>query len=216
MTQNYRRISFQERIEIYKLLALKESLSSIARALGRNKSTISREVKSFGRKKYKPTLSHKKSVCLQSDRRYGKIKIRQNPELEFLVIDRLRKKWSPDQISVHLRREYAKDFSMQVSPETIYMYVHVHAKSELRKELLDSLRQKRKIRGNVRRGQDKRSTIAEAVRIDERPLDVNSRELPGHWEGDLIMGKNRDSFIGTLVERTTRAVILVLLKSKES
>jgi IS30 family transposase len=216
MTQKYRRLSADERVEIYKLLALNKSISSIAVALGRNKSSISREIKNWGRKKYSPRRAHIKAVCAQVNRRYGKIKIRKNPKLEEFILRCLKKKWSPDQIHVYLRRNYSKDPSMQVSPETIYMYVHVHAKPELRKILLEALRQKRKIRGNVRRGQDKRGTIADVTRIDERPLEANTRELPGHWEGDLIMGKNRESFIGTLVERTTRAVILVHLKSKGS
>ncbi|RYZ82125.1 MAG: IS30 family transposase, partial [Proteobacteria bacterium] len=203
MTLKYRRLSDDERVEIYKLLALGESISSIARTLSRNKSSISREIKNCGRKRYSPRLGHRKAVLAQMNRRYGKIKIRKNPKLEEFIIDRLKKKWSPDQIHVYLRRKYSKDPSMQVSPETIYMYVHVHAKPELRKILLEALRQKRKIRGNVRRGKDKRGTIAGIIRIDERPLEANTRELPGHWEGDLIMGKNRESFIGTLVEQTT-------------
>mgnify|MGYP000849808411 CR=1 FL=1 len=87
---------------------------------------------------------------------------------------------------------------MHLSPESIYMYVHVHSKPELRATLLDSLRQKRKIRGNVRRGKDKRGTISDVTRIDERPAEVEGREIPGHWEGDLILGQNRESAIESL------------------
>jgi len=105
---------------------------------------------------------------------------------------------------------------MQVSHETIYLYIYLHSKKGLKENLISQLRQKRSLRGNVRRGVDKRSTIVDPIRIDERPVEVWGREIPGHWEGDLILGKNSESAIGTLVERTTRAVILVKLRSKNS
>lgn len=215
MKEIYHRISFEERIEIYRLLALKESLSSIARTLGRNKSSISREVGRVGRRKYKPSVANSRSALKQSSRRYGKTKIEMNPELKFYVDEHLLKKWSPDQISVSLRNKFI-DPGMHLSPESIYMYVHVHSKPELRATLIESLRQKRKIRGNVRRGKDKRGTISDITRIDERPAEVEGREIPGHWEGDLILGQNRESAIGTLVERSTRALILVHLKSRDA
>jgi IS30 family transposase len=105
---------------------------------------------------------------------------------------------------------------MQISMESIYFYIYVHAKSELKKNLISQLRQKRRYRGNVRRGEDKRTTIQDPVRIDERPSEVLGREIPGHWEGDLILGKDRTSAIGTLNERTTRTVILVHLKKRDA
>jgi IS30 family transposase len=86
----------------------------------------------------------------------------------------------------------------------------------LKKNLISQLRQKRRYRGNVRRGEDKRTTIQDPVRIDERPSEVLGREIPGHWEGDLILGKDRTSAIGTLNERTTRTVILVHLKKRDA
>ena len=101
---------------------------------------------------------------------------------------------------------------MQISHESIYLYVYINPNPELKKSLIERLRQRRKFRGNVSRGADKRSTIKDAVRIDERPAEVIGRQIPGHWEGDLIMGKERNSAIGTLVERTTRAIIIVHLK----
>lgn len=105
---------------------------------------------------------------------------------------------------------------MQISHEAIYLYIYLHAKKELKSLLISELRQKRKYRGNVRRGADKRTTIQDPIRIDERPGEVKGREIPGHWEGDLIMGKDRASAIGTLVERTTRAIILVPLKARDA
>lgn len=216
MGTKFTRLTHIERVEIYKLLALKKSLSAIARTLNRNKSTISREVKPFGRGKYHHYDGERKAVYSVSNRRSGKTKMRQTPALEQYVLEKLQKKWSPDQISVSLGKQYPNNKLMQISHETIYLYIYLHAKKELKEMLLMELRQQRKFRGNVRRGSDKRTTIADAIRIDERPEEVLGREIVGHWEGDLILGKDRASAIGTLVERTTRAVILVHLKARDS
>ena len=105
---------------------------------------------------------------------------------------------------------------MQISHEAIYLYIYLHSKKELKNLLISELRQKRKYRGNVRRGTDKRTTIKDPVRIDERPEEVKARLIPGHWEGGLIMGKDRSGAIGTLVERTTRTIIIVPLKAKDA
>lgn len=216
MIKKYTRLSHFERIEIYKLIALNMSLSHIAQTLGRHKSTISREVKQFGRDDYHHYKGEGRAVFGGSNRRDGKTKMKQNPQLHKYVFDRLQKKWSPDQISVSLRKLYPNNKLMQISHEAIYLYIYLHSKKELKDMLITELRQQRKFRGNVRRGSDKRTTIADAVRIDERPQEVIGREIPGHWEGDLILGKDRASAIGTIVERSTRAVILVHLKARDS
>ena len=216
MTRNYRRLTYEERIEIYKLLALKQSLSQIARTLGKNKSTISREVKPFGKSAYHYMQGELRYVYNSSNRRRFKSKMFQNPDLQNYVLDKLEKKWSPDQISVSLKKLYPNNKLMQISHETIYLYIYLHSKKELKDMLIKELRQQRKYRGNVRRGSDKRTTIVDATRIDERPEEVIGREIPGHWEGDLILGKNRESAIGTLVERSSRSVILVHLKARDS
>jgi IS30 family transposase len=216
MRQNYHRLSLRERVEIEKLLSHNYSLSQIAVSLKRHKSTISREVIRQRQRNYKAVNAERRYVELQSDRRGGKNKINQNPLLKQYVFEKLNLRWSPRQISVSLRREYANDKSMQLSHETVYMYIYLHCKKELKTLLVSELRQKRKYRGNVRRGVDKRTTIKDPIRIDERPEEVKGREIPGHWEGDLIMGKDHGSAIGTLVERTTRTIILVPLKSRDS
>lgn len=216
MTKKYTRLTYVERIEIYKFLALKHSLSQIARTLGRHKSTISREVKLLGTAGYHHLKGEWNAVYRGSNRRSGKNKMNQNPELENYVLEKLQKKWSPDQISVSLRKQYPNNKGMQISHEAIYLYIYLHSKKELKEMLLTELRQQRKFRGNVRRGSDKRTTIPDAIRIDERPEEVAGREIPGHWEGDLILGKDRASAIGTLVERSTRAVVLVHLKARDS
>ncbi|MFN8249124.1 MAG: IS30 family transposase [Ferruginibacter sp.] len=214
MNKKYTRFSFEERIQLEKLLSHNQSYSQIARALNRNKSTISREVKRI--KVYSAVYANWNMVYKASDRRRFKSKINQNPALKAFVLSKLRKKWSPDQISVSLKMNFPNDNSMQLSRESIYFYVYVHCKKSLKEELTKELRQQRKFRGNTRRGADKRTTITEAIRIDERPPEVPGREVPGHWEGDLILGKDRLSAIGTLVERTTRALILVHLKARDS
>lgn len=216
MIKNYKRLQLKERIEIEKLLSHNKSLSEIAIALNRNKSTIARELKRQFSKHYLALKAEVRYVGLQSDRRGRKNKIDTNPELKKYVLDKLQKRWSPQLISVCLRKEFKDNKAMQLSHETIYMYIYLHCKKGLREQLIAELRQKRKYRGNTRRGADKRTTIKDPIRIDERPAEVMGREIPGHWEGDLIIGKNRSSAIGTLVERTTRTIIMVPLKNKNA
>lgn len=215
MNKSYQRLTMEERIQIEKLLSHGLSYSEIARQLNRHKSSISREIARIKSTSYSSYYSHAHAYNQSMNRKYGKSKITLNAELEFIVISKLDLFWSPEQISAFLKRTF-KSSHMHVSHETIYLYVYLHSKKELKENLISHLRQKRSLRGNVRRGADKRTTIVDPVRIDERPVEVWGREIPGHWEGDLILGKNSESAIGTLVERTTRAVILVKLRSKNS
>ena len=216
MTTSYIRLTFSERIQIEKLLSHQMSCTAIALVLNRNKSTIQREIKRFKNEQYTALESTWKAACLASNKRSGKCKIKICAELEKYVLEKLKKKWSPRQISVSLSLAFPQNTAMQLSHEAIYFYIYVHAKPELKKELIKQLRQKRAFRGNVRRGKDKRTTIKDPVRIDERPAEVAGREVPGHWEGDLVMGKDRQSAIGTLNERSSRAVILVHLKGRDA
>lgn len=216
MTKKYGRLTFEERIEIEKLLSHKKSYTDIAVELKRSKSTISREVNKQGMDKYKAMEAERLAVGSVSNRRSGKNKIKQNPELEIYVLEKLGLRWSPWQISISLQRTFPQSKAMQISHEAIYLYIYLHSKKELKSLLISELRQKRKYRGNVRRGADKRTTIQDPVRIDERPEEVKGRAIPGHWEGDLIMGKDRASAIGTLVERTTRTIIIVPLKARDA
>ena len=216
MTKKYSRLSFQERIEIEKLLSHQKSFTAVALALNRHKSTILRDVKRHQKESYSAMGSTWEAVSSSSNRRSGKCKIKQCIELENYVLEKLKKKWSPRQISVSLSMAFPNNNAMQLSHEAIYFYIYVHAKPELKTELIRELRQQRKYRGNVRRGKDKRTTIKDPVRIDERPIEVIGREVPGHWEGDLVMGKDRKSAIGTLNERSSRTVILVHLKAKDA
>jgi len=216
MTKGYARLTFDERIEIEKLLSHKKSYAEIARTLGRNKSSIQREVTKQGRDVYKAMEGERLAVGSVSNRRDGKTKMKQCPALEKYVLEKLNLRWSPWQIHMSLERNFPENKEMRISHEAIYLYIYLHSKKELKNLLISELRQKRKYRGNVRRGADKRTTIQDPIRIDERPEEVKGRQIPGHWEGDLIMGKDRASAIGTLVERTTRTIILVPLKSRDA
>ena len=216
MAKSYGRLRFDERIEIEKLLSHKKSYTDIALSLNRSKSTISREVNKQGKDKYKAIEAERICVGSVSNRRSGKNKIKQNLQLEKYVLEKLELRWSPWQIHVSLQRKFPENKAMQISHEAIYMYIYLHSKKELKNLLISELRQKRKYRGNVRRGADKRTTIKDPIRIDERPEEVKGRLIPGHWEGDLIMGKERSSAIGTLVERTTRTIIIVPLKARDA
>lgn len=129
--------------------------------------------------------------------------------------EKLRCQWSPEQIAQYLKRTYA-DTTMHASHETIYTYLYTLPRGSLRKELIQQLRQGERGRQRRKRGTDRRGQIPNMLSIHERPVEVSDRCVPGHWESDLIIGKNHASAIGTLVERTTRTTILVPLKAKDA
>jgi IS30 family transposase len=145
-------------------------------------------------------------------------KLDANPELNKLVEDWLKLKWSPEQIATRLRRDYPDDPEMRVSHETIYQSIYVQGRGTLRKELAACLRTGRaRRRPQALSGADeRRGKLRDMVNISERPAEVADRAVPGHWEGDLIIGKLSGSAIGTLVERTTRFVALLHLPAGHS
>ena len=216
MEKRYLRLTLDERIIIEKQLALGLNPSQIATLLLRNRTTVSRDIKRCKEGHYTAMEATFFSVYKSSDRKNGKSKMNQNKRLYDYVAGKLNLYWSPEQIHMELMKDFPEDKAMRIATETIYFYIYVHAKPELKAALIEQLRQKRKYRGNVRRGKDKRTTIADKISIDERPEEVNGRLIPGHWEGDLIMGKDRASAIGTLNERSSRAVILVHLKARDA
>ncbi|MFH0969390.1 MAG: IS30 family transposase [Patescibacteria group bacterium] len=211
---------FEDREEISRLLPLGLTFKDIGQAIGRDKGTISREVgrKGMNRFTYRACRAEK-HARKQKEKRCRKCKIIHNLELEKIVLEKLRKKWSPMQIASTLKTDYADDTTMQVSHETIYSYVYVLPRGALKKEILACLRQQRKYRqkrskkGNP---EEKRGKIADMLSIEERPAEVADRIVPGHWEGDLILGKYKRTALGTLVERTTRSVILVHLTGRDA
>lgn len=215
----YRRLDLNDREEISRGLAAGMSLCEISRHLKRHKSTISREVnrtRKLNHLTYRAVLAQKRSRRDARKRRGGKYKLLSNQKLWDVVEPLLRKRWSPEQIVNRLRREYPFNDAMRISAEAIYSYLHVLPKGELKKELLACLRRnhKRRHRKGIKRVIPQGP--AEMILIDERPKDIEDRLIPGHWEGDLIYGKNCRSMLGTLVERKTRFLMLVPLKTKKS
>lgn len=216
----YHRLSDDEREEVSRQLVQGCSLRTIARSLGRAASTISTEVSAAGcnRYTYRATRAQRRAQRNARKRKRGKRKLLRHPRLRRYVHAKLRLRWSPEEIVRRLAAEYPNDGSMRVSPEAIYAYLYVLPRGELKRELLACLRRERKRRRKRgRRGEPVvERNLEDMLSIEERPAEVADRTVPGHWEGDLLVGKNRQSFLGTLVERTTRATILVPLKNKQA
>src|SRR5947209_9646579 len=204
-------LSVGEREEIAVGLAREESLREIAGRLGRSRSTISREVRrnSRGRRQYRALAAQGQAQHRAA--RPKAAKLAGNEELRSLVAARLKQKWSPEQISVMLRRQFPDHPEMQVSHETIYQSIYVQGRGALRRELAACLRTGRALRKPRRKDGERRGKIPGMVMISERPAEVQDRAVPGHWEGDLITGAGNKSAIGTLVERSTRFVLLLHL-----
>lgn len=216
MNPVYKRLSIEERYKIDKFLDKNYSIRVIAQKLNRSPSTISREIRSMPRNRYCSYLANDIAYRKSVDKNYGRSKILSNIELQRFIHKHIRKKWSPWQIAIKLKEQYPDDKSMNVSHETIYFYIYLHCKKTLKDELIKGLRQQKKLRGENRTSAMREPKIKDRLSIDERPLEVLGREIPGHWEGDLIIGKNQASAIGTLVERSTRTVILVHLKDRSA
>ena len=216
--KNYKRLSADEREEISRQLAQKHSLSKIAKKLDRHISTISREICSGSCNKYtyRAGKAQGRSARNASKRKKGKRRLNDELQLKQYIYRKLRKKWSPRQIAKELKKDYPLNMNMRITPETIYSYLFVLPRGSLKKELLSCLRQNHKRRHKQSRSVEKASKIKDMLSIEERPKEVEDRIIPGHWEGDLIMGKNNRSALGTLVERMTRTTILVPVKSKEA
>ena len=204
-------LALAEREEISRGIARGESARDIGRNLGRSHTTISREInRCGGRRRYRAHAAE--WAAWRRARRSRPTKLELCPELRELVIERLGQDRSPQQISGWLRLSFPDNDEMQVSHETIYRALYVQARGSLRRELtrhLRTRRQKRFARAHSGHGQGP-GRIAGMVMISERPPEVSDRAVPGHWEGDLLMG-TRDSAIATLVERQTRYCQLVAL-----
>jgi len=215
---NYKRLSDLEREDISRMLSQKCSLRYIAKALGRHASTVSREVAQGGCNKYtyRAIRSRNRARRNASKRKAGKHKLGDNPRLWRYIRARLRKKWSPRQIAEELEIDYPLDMTMRISPEAIYTYIYVLPRGALKKKLIACLRRNHKRRYKQARGVKCQRNIEDMLSIEERPKEVEDRTVPGHWEGDLIIGKNNRSALGTLVERTSRTVILIPVKNREA
>jgi transposase, IS30 family len=206
-----RYLSFAEREEIALGRAAGESMRAIAKRLGRSPSTISREL---GRNaeapgRYRATSAH--AVAWRRAARPKPAKLATNLVLRGKVEQDLEKKYSPEQIAGRLRVEFPDDPEMWVSHETIYQSLYVQSRGALRRELTKCLRTGRALRHPGRQPGQRKNRIPDMVNISERPAEAADRAVPGHWEGDLIIGKGNQTAVGTLVERSTGYLMLVHL-----
>jgi IS30 family transposase len=208
------RLSLQDREDIAAGVAAGDSVRAIGRRLSRPPSTISRELaRNGGRKKYRPSTAEKDTWARAARPKPSKLAL--NPWLREQIIEGLKLQWSPEQIAGWLPVEFPTDPEMRVSHETIYLSLFVQAKGLLNKELTKELRSGRVIRRAGRisvRGQG-RGQIVDALPISDRPAEADDRAVPGDWEGDMLSGGG-NTHIATLVERTSRFVLLVKLENK--
>jgi IS30 family transposase len=205
-----------ERLHIADRLREKAGVRAIAAELGRSPSTVSREIRrnrsvdTRGRWHYRPYAAQARADARRPRPKPGKIG--RNTELRDFIQDGLDRKWSPEQICESLRRTFPDQPEMHVVHETIYQALYVQGRGELRRELARALRSGRARRRPQRQAACRRPRFTHPmVMISERPAEAEDRAVPGHWEGDLIIGKGGGSAIGTLVERATRYVMLVHL-----
>jgi len=209
-------LTMSEREEISRGIVAGHSIRSIATELGRSPSTVSRELRrNGGRQRYRAHESDQ--AAWDRARRPKRCKLVTNPALARIVARQLRALWSPEQIAGWLKRSYPDDESYQVSHETIYRTLFIQARGALKKELLQHLRRTRAMRRSRHHTQKTadHGRIKDTVSIRQRPAEAEDRAVPGHWEGDLLIGTN-NSQIATLVERHTRYMMLARIPSKDS
>ena len=214
--RSLRTLTLAEREDISRGIASGSSIREIAKGVQRAASTVSREVaRHGGRPLYRASEADQQAwesalrpkVCLLAIHR----------KLQEIVASKLILDWSPEQISGWLKRQYPEDESMRVSHETIYRSLFIQARGVLKKELIQHLRSKRRIRHSrhSRVSGHRRGQIVDAISIRERPAEIEDRAIPGHWEGDLL-GGTKNSHIATLVERHSRFTALVKVPSKDT
>lgn len=215
----YRRLSCTEREEVSRGLAQGTGLSAIARRLGRAPSTVAREVRrNSGKSGYRAFSAGNRANARASSRNQGKSRLTGDDRLRGYVLEKLQKRWSPREIVKRLATEYPDERTMRISHEAIYRYIYVLPRGVLKVTLIQALRHARAYRRTrkSRHHEETRGKLVARLSIEERPHDVADRTVPGHWEGDLILGKHQRTALGTVVERTTRYTLLVPLKAKDA
>jgi transposase, IS30 family len=207
-----------ERIEMQSGLRGGETQAGLALRLGRSEGAISTELKrNGGRKNYEAVKAEAEAKGRQGSGRRGRCAIAEHPPLRDEVHARLRRGWSPEEIAGSLKLEYPQLKAMQTSHESIYRYVYVVARGELRRELVKCLRRSHRTRKPRRRGVTAtQGKIPDMILVDSRPPEVETRLIAGHYEGDLIQGALNRSAVGVLVERTTRFTMLCHLDQKDA
>ena len=211
-----RALSLAEREDVSRALVAGHSIRSIAATQGRAPSTISREIRrNGGAERYR--ASHADQAAWDRAHRPKACKLALHPALAKRVADKLQQQWSPQQIAGWLMRPYPDDATCQVSHETIYRTLFIQSRGALKKELLEHQRRTRAMRRSRHHTQKTadHGRISDTISIRERPAAVEDRAVPGHWEGDLLCGSS-NSQIATLVERSTRYVMLVKVDRKDT
>src|ERR1700724_1791396 len=209
-------LTLAEREDISRGIASGSSIREVAKGLQRAVSTVSREVaRHGGRPQYR--ASEADHQAWESALRPKRCLLAIHVKLQKIVAGKLILDWSPEQISGWLKIQYPEDESMRVSHETIYRSLFIQARGVLKKELIQHLRFKRRIRRSrhARDSGHHKGQIVDAISIRERPAEIEDRAIPGHWEGDLI-GGTKNSHIATLVERHSRFTALVRVHSKDT
>lgn len=209
MASHYQQLCAEERACIMQMTAQGQSLRQIARLLRRAPSSISREIRRNGMSaaSYDAAAAGRQARQRQYLPRRSRKLLPHNAA--FLVVaELLRQGWSPQQIQGRLREHYPEDPAYHVSHETIYAAIYAMPRGELRKELIRCLRQGQDGRHKRSQGEDRRGKLPDMVIIHERPPEVEDRLIPGHWEADLIKGAGNRSAVATLVERSSRLVLL--------
>jgi IS30 family transposase len=212
----YHRLSLMEREELSRMLAAGHSLRVTAQAMQRAPSTLSREL---ARHRTTP-VTYRAVPAQQRAQRWAHQprkprKLAVHARLRAAVLHLLAHRWSPEQIAHGLLQRYPDDPTMRISHEAIYTYLYVLPSGALKRELARYLRRRHRFR-RPRKVRRSSRPIQDLISIDERPKDVADRTVPGHWEGDLLVGHANASALGTLVERTTRFTVLVPLTAKDA
>jgi IS30 family transposase len=200
-----------QREEIAIARARGDTIRAIAASIGRSPSTVSRELRRNrdGLGRYRATTAH--ALAYERASRPKPAKLATNLVLRGIVEDDLAKKYSPEQIAGRLKLEFPDQPEMQVSTETIYESLYVQSRGALRRDLTRCLRTGRAVRKPCRKPGQRKNRIPNMINVSERPAEAADRAVPGHWEGDLIIGTKNLSAIGTLVERTTNYTMLLHL-----
>ena len=214
--ERYRRMSLMEREELSRMLAAGYSLRATGRALGRAPSTVSRELsrQHASPVTYRAVRAHQRAQRWAHHPRKPR-KLAVQPRLRRAVLTLLAQRWSPEQIARGLPQRYPDEPTMRISHEAIYTYLYVLPRGVFKRELTHYLRRRHRFR-RPRKVRLSSRPIQDLISIDERPAAVADRTVPGHWEGDLLVGHANASALGTLVERTTRFTLLVPLKAKDA
>ena len=212
----YRRLNLVEREELSRMLAAGSSLRAASQALSRAPSTLSRELARHHTSPvtYRAVRAHQRAQRWAHRPRKPRT-LAVQPRLRAAVFALLAQRWAPEQIARGLPQRYPDEPTMRISHEAIYTYLYVLPRGTFKRELVRYLRRRHRFR-RPRKMRLSSRPIQDLISIDERPVEVADRTVPGHWEGDLLVGHANASALGTLVERTTRFTLLVPLKARDA